>query len=128
MWRIGGVITVAALMLAGCATIRDKETTDTEQVLAAAGFYMKLADTPEKLARLQTLTPRKLVPHERDGKVYFVYADPDVCKCLFAGTRENYQEFQRLGLQKRLADEQLMAAQTNLYAPMEWGAWGRWPW
>ena len=116
------------LVLAGCATIRESETTDTEQVLAAAGFYMKLADTPEKLARLRTLTPRQLVPHERDGKVYFVYADPDVCKCLFAGTQQNYQEYQRLGLQKRLADEQLMAAQTNLYAPMNWEAWGAWPW
>lgn len=128
MRKSGGIVLLAALMLAGCATIRDKQTTDTEQVLAAAGFYMKLADTPEKMTRLRALTPRKLVPHERDGKVYFVYADPDVCRCLFAGTEQNYQEFQRLGLQKRLADEELMAAQTNLSAPMHWEAWGGWPW
>lgn len=123
-----GVIVVVVLLTIGCANIRRNEILDTEQVLAAAGFYMKLADTPEKLARLQTLTPRKLVPHQRGGKIYFVYADADVCRCLYAGTEENYQEYQRLGLQKRLADEQLMAAQTNLYAPMEWGAWGYWPW
>jgi hypothetical protein len=128
MRGIGAMIVLLTLTLVGCATVRQNETLDTEAVLAAAGFYMKLADTPEKLARLQTLTPRKLVPHQRDGKLYFVYADPDVCKCLYAGTEQNYQEYQRLGLQKRLADEQLMAAQDNLYAPMNWEAWGYWPW
>ena len=124
----GMIVALLVLTLAGCASVRRQETLDTEAVLAAAGFYMKLADTPEKLARLQTLNPRKLVPHERQGTVYFVYADPDVCRCLYAGTEKNYQEYQRLGLQKRLADEQLMAAQDNLYAPMNWEAWGYWPW
>ena len=128
MRRIGTLVVLLVLMLAGCATVRQDETLDTEAVLAAAGFYMKLADTPERMARLQTLTPRKLVPHQRDGKLYFVYADADVCKCLYAGTEQNYQEYRRLGLQKQLADEQLMAAQDNLYAPMNWEAWGYWPW
>ncbi|HEY7206288.1 MAG TPA: hypothetical protein VIA61_18420 [Methylomirabilota bacterium] len=122
------VVAMLVLAVAGCAAIRGHDARDTEEVLAAAGFHMKLADTPEKLARLQTLTPQKLVPHQRNGKVYFVYADPDFCKCLYAGTEQNYQEYQRLGLQKRLADEQLMAAQDNLYAPMNWEAWGAWPW
>jgi len=122
------IIAVAALVLVGCAAVQKNETVGTEEVLAAAGFYMKLADTPAKLARLQALTPHKLVPHQRDGKVYFVFADPDVCKCLFAGTEQNYLEFQRLGLQKQLADEELMAAQDNLYGPMDWDAWGTWPW
>jgi hypothetical protein len=43
-----------------CATIRRHDTLQTEQMLSAAGFHMKLADTPEKLAHLQTLTPRRL--------------------------------------------------------------------
>jgi hypothetical protein len=135
MQRIGNarkngaaIATLMVLVLAGCATVQRNEALDTEQVLAAAGFYMKLADTPEKLARLQTLTPRKLVPYVRNGKTYFVYADPDVCRCLYAGTEENYQAYQRLGFEKRLTDEQLMAAQTNLSAPMNWEAWGDWPW
>ncbi|HEY7253160.1 MAG TPA: hypothetical protein VIG37_21860 [Methylomirabilota bacterium] len=122
------IVVMVVLAVAGCATVRGQDALAAEQVLAAAGFHMKLADTPEKLARLQTLTPGKLVPHQRDGRLYFVYADPDFCKCLYVGTEQNYQEYQRLGLQRRLADEQLMAAQTNLYAPMSWEAWGPWPW
>jgi len=37
------------------------EATDTEQLLAAAGFKMKPADTPERLAHLKTLTQLKVV-------------------------------------------------------------------
>ncbi len=124
------ILASAALALVGCATVRRSETLDTEQVLAAAGFHMKLADTPEKLAHLQRLTPRRLLPHVRDGKVYYVYADPDVCKCVYAGTEQDYQEYRKLGLQKRLADDQLMAAESNLAAAtsLNWGMWGSWPW
>ena len=45
-------------------------TQRTEHLLAAAGFEMKLADTPEKLANLSTMTPRRtLVPQTRQPAV-----------------------------------------------------------
>jgi hypothetical protein len=50
-----------------------------------------------------------------------------VCKRLYTGTEAQYQQFQRLALEKRLADEQLMAAQNNLSAAIDWGLWGPWP-
>jgi len=122
-------VMIAMVALAGCATIRRHEALDTEQVLAAAGFHMKLGDTPEKLASLEALPPRRLVPQERDGRVYYVYADPEACRCLYVGTEPQYQEYQRLALQKRLADEELMAAQDYVSgATVNWGLWGPWPW
>ena len=129
-WTLAQVVVLAAVLIAlsGCATIRRHETLDTEQTLSAAGFHMKLSDTPEKLADLRALTPRRLVPHEREGRLYYVYADPEVCRCLYVGTEPQYQEYQRLALQKRLADEELMAAQNNQNAAMNWGLWGPWPW
>jgi hypothetical protein len=48
---------------------------------------MTLADTPEKLAHLRTLTPRQLVPHRQADQLYYAYADPEVCRCLHAGTQ-----------------------------------------
>ncbi len=63
------------LGVTGCATIRAHQTAETEQVLAAAGFQVKPADTPEKLAHLQTLTPRKVVRSTRDGQVHYTEAD-----------------------------------------------------
>jgi len=44
------------------------KTLTTEQLLTGVGFQKKVADTPEKLAHLGTLTPaRRLVAHRRDG-------------------------------------------------------------
>ena len=101
-------------------------TQTTEQLLAAAGFEKKVADTPAKLAHLGTLTPaRKLVTHRRDGQLYYVYADPEVCKCLYVGTAAQYQ----LALEKRRQTEQLVAMQQR---PDDdtviWSVWGPWPW
>jgi hypothetical protein len=78
---------------------------------------------------LRALPTRRLVPNERDDRLYYVYADPEVCRCLYVGTEPQYQEYQRLALQKRLADEELMAAQDFLSATtMNWGLWEPWPW
>lgn len=122
------VLAVVVIALGGCATIRRHETLGTEQVLSAAGFQMKLSDSPEKLASLRALPPRRLVPQERQGRLYYVYADPDVCRCLYVGTEPQYQEYQRLALRKQLADEELIAAQNYLNATVNWGLWGPWPW
>ena len=68
------IVLVTTLSL-GCAAIQRSEAIRTERVLAAAGFQMKLADTPEKLAKVQGMTQRKLQPHDKDGEMFFVYAD-----------------------------------------------------
>jgi hypothetical protein len=116
------------LGMTGCAAIRARQAAETEQVLAAAGFRMKPADTPEKLAHLQTLTPRKVVRYTRDAQPHYVYADPDTCKCMYVGDEQGYQKYQELCLQKQIADEQLAAAQANRDASMNWGLWGPWGW
>jgi hypothetical protein len=102
------------------------QTATTEHILAAAGFRKKIADTPEKLAHLETLTPaRRLVAHPRDGQLYYVYADPVVCKCLYVGTAAQYQ----LALEKRLKDDQLVAVEEHRNDDaVIWGIWAPWPW
>lgn len=128
-WTTPIIFLVAlGLSVTGCAAIRAHQTVETEQILAAAGFQVKAADTPEKLAHLQTLTPRKLVRYTRDGQPQYVYADPETCKCLYVGDEQRYQKYQELSLQKQIADEQRSAAQTNWDASMNWGASGPWGW
>jgi len=126
--RFVAVVLVIGLgiVLAGCAAIRNARAMDTERMLAAAGFQMKMADTPEKLARLETMTQRKLVPHQKDGKVFYAYADATSCKCLYVGTEQAYQRYQKILIQKRIADEQYQAAQMNQDAAMNWDEWGDW--
>lgn len=130
-YRPTAAVLVAALGIAlvGCAAIMNARAMETERMLAAAGFQMKMADTPEKLARLETMTQRKLVPHQKDGKLYYAYADATSCKCLYVGTEEAYQRYQKILLKKQIADEQMQAAEMNQDAAMNWDAWGPWgPW
>jgi uncharacterized protein YdbL (DUF1318 family) len=111
-----------------CAAMEANQAVETEQLLAAAGFQIKLAQSPAQLAHVKTLTQHKLVPHEKDGGVYYVYADATTCKCVYWGNEASYQRYQQLAVQREIADDQRMAAQMNENAAMNWGMWGAGPW
>ena len=117
------------IVLTGCQTIRDNKARSKEETLAAAGFQMKQAQTPEQLANVQRMPQRKLVPHTKDGQVMYVYADAEACQCVYVGTEKNYQDYQKMVYQTKLADEQETTAEMNSEAMFDWGAWGPWgPW
>ena len=127
-WQLGMAVATLVLVAGGCAALRKDDVTSQEDLLSAAGFQMKLADTPQKVAHLETLTSQKLVPHTKDGKLLYVYADPEFCKCLFVGDEPAYQKYQQLALQKKLAQDRLNAAAMNENAAMNWGMWGPFWW
>ncbi len=127
-WRLCAVLASMIVVVGGCAAMRKSEVDTQEQLLSAAGFQMKLADSPQKLTHLQTLTSQKLVPHTRDGKVYYVYADPEFCKCMYVGNDAAYQKYQDLALKEKLSQERLNAAAMNENAAMNWGMWGPYWW
>lgn len=127
-WQLGMAVATLGVVASGCAAIRKSDVDTQEQLLSAAGFQMKLADTPQKVAHLQGMTSQKLVPHTKDGKLYYVYADPEFCKCLFVGNEPAYQKYQQLALQQKLSQERLNAAAMNENAAMNWGMWGPFWW
>src|SRR5207249_2473652 len=51
------------------------------------------------------LPPRKVVLRPRDGVPHYVYADPAVCHCVYAGTEQQYQDFKKLGREAQIARE-----------------------
>jgi hypothetical protein len=111
-----------ALALAGCQAIENSEAENTEQLLAAAGFQMKEATTPEQMANLEEQTQRKLVIHDQDGQARYVYADAQDCKCVYVGSEWNYDEYQKLSVKQEIAEDRLEAS-------MDWDTWGLWgPW
>jgi len=117
-----------AIPLAACSIMAVNQARETEQLLAAAGFRVKLADTPDKLAHVEALTQLKLVPHSQEGKTYYVYADATRCHCVYWGDESAYQTYQQLALSKEIAEDQRMAAQMNEDAALNWGMWGPGPW
>ncbi|MBC8420640.1 MAG: hypothetical protein KJ573_07745 [Proteobacteria bacterium] len=117
------------LALSGCAALQNQKAIETERLLAASGFQMRSADTPQKLDHLKSMTQRKLVLHQHEGKIYYVYADATSCQCLYVGNEKAYGRYQEYALQKNIADEQRRAAEMNENASMNWGLWGPWgPW
>ena len=123
------VAVVLIVVLAGCAAMRQERARDKENMLAAAGFQMKPADTPKRVAHLQTLTPLKLLPYTRsDGKLLYVYADPKGCNCLYVGDETAYQRYRALQQEQKVAQEQMVTAQMNADAAMDWGLWGPYWW
>jgi hypothetical protein len=123
------VAVVLIVLFAGCAAMREERARDKENMLAAAGFQMKPADTSKRVAHLQTLTPLKLLPYTRtDGKLLYVYADPKGCNCLYVGDETAYQRYRALAQQQKIAQEQMVTAQMNADAAMDWGLWGPYWW
>jgi hypothetical protein len=129
-WRwtngLAGGLAAGLLALGGWASVSLRPVA-TVNVLSASGFQMQLPDTPERLASLRTLPPRRVLPRTRDGHVEYVYADPTRCGCLYVGTEAQYQQYRRYTLEKQLADERLDAARTYGYGLDTWGEWGPWP-
>jgi hypothetical protein len=119
------------IIVGGCASTADQDSMEIERRLSAAGFQMKLANTPEKMAHLNRLGQRRLVPMDRDGATVFVYADGESCKCVYVGSQKNYQEYERLSIQKNVVNEQRETARDMNMAvtneSMNWDLWGAWP-
>jgi len=113
------VVLAAAACLAGCASPQEL-VQDHENMLAAAGFLVRPANTPERQQTLASLPPNRLVQRFHDDKVAYLYADPLVCHCLYVGSQGAYGLYQ----QQRLADEQVEATQFGYGGGFGWGPWG----
>jgi len=123
-WTSLFVAAAAVGVLSGCSYFRRKGADQTESTLAAAGFQVKLADTPKRQAGLARFPTRKIVTRMRDGQLTYFYADPDFCKCLYYGDQQAYARFRALAIQQRIAQEEVDAAAMNEDTAMDWGMWG----
>jgi hypothetical protein len=127
--RAGTVVLVLTGLVAGCSAIRKDEAQSAENLLVAAGFKAKPADTPEKVAQLKSLPALKMQVRSKDGKLGYSYADPYNCKCLYVGGPSQYAEYKRLAIKQQIATDQVEAAEAEENASLDWGMWGGFgPW
>jgi len=96
-------VVLAALPLApgmtACAMTGSVST--TEDLRSQAGFKKVAADTPQKVAHMQTLPDHRLVARTYKGNKYYVYSDPDGCKCIYVGNPTQYQSYQSIARQQQ---------------------------
>ena len=109
--KLMSICAVAGLMvgIAGCATPQ-QQVSQKEDLLAAAGFQIKLADTPQRLAAMKRLPPNKFVTRVVNGQPVYLYADPLVCRCVYFGTQQNWAAYRQEMFAQQLANEAQMTA------------------
>jgi hypothetical protein len=123
MPRFTGSLVAFAMCVAVSACVSPgQRVQNKEDMLAASGFTLVPANTPERQASLASLPPHKFVHQVRGNKVIYTYADPTICGCLYVGDQVAYGRYRENVFQKRLADEQQMTAQMN--ENWDWGPWG----
>ena len=91
-FRSAHLFAVVAFGLIGdAATAQEASDMKLEDV----GFVMRPANTPQQLERLRLLPPRTFVARSNNGRRYYIYADPDYCRCVFLGgemAMQNYRD------------------------------------
>lgn len=114
------VLAGIALMLGACVpAVQDKEN-----MMTAAGFNVRLADTPDKIAALKKLPPHQFFSQNKNNQVVYFYADPTICRCLYFGNQGNYQAYRQMAFQQNLANQQQMTAEINQQTAFDFGPWG----
>lgn len=115
---------LAVLALAtGCAS----DQRDKENLAIAAGFKVITPTKADQQAILAKLPPRQVTRITYNGKTYYVLPDAANNQA-FVGGPKQYQAYQQLRLARQISNDNLMAAQMNETASMNWGAWGGWGW
>ena len=120
-----GALLAATVLSSGCISAQQR-VANKEDLLSAAGFDARPANTPRRIALLRSLPPDKFVRQVHNDSITYVFADPVVCGCLYIGDQQAYGRYQQDVFQRRLADQQQMTAEMN-QADWDWGPWGGGP-
>src|SRR5467141_3794672 len=117
------VIALLALTV-GCATTQTS-TQNRESMLVASGFKTVTPKTPAQQQKLQKLPPGKVTMINKAGKTYYIFPDP-ARNLAYVGGPKQYQEYQQLRTENKLAKEDFETAQMYQDSEMDWGGWGGW--
>jgi hypothetical protein len=104
--------------LAGCETPTQRIQHE-ERDLQMDGFLRKPANTPERRAMLNRLTPNSLVRLPDEATPLYVSSDPTLCNCLYVGNQSAYNNYK--------ADRQSLTDHPYDGGAWDWDAWGPWP-
>ena len=73
----------------------------TDMKLDDAGFSVRVADTPAKIARLRKVPPRQFLRRVKAGRTTYMYVDPDLCKCVYLGGQDAMNNYRAMVTKRR---------------------------
>lgn len=110
------LVIIATPILIGCAGMG---ASSTEPLLSAAGFRIQTPDTAKQREIFATLPPYKLQRGNYKGKIFYAYKD-EKAGIAYVGGEKEYQKYQQLAIQRRIARDQYEAAQMNRMTAYHW--------
>jgi len=117
--------TALLAFMAGCATTPIASTQDKANMLVAAGFKTISPKTAEQQQRLQQLQTGQVAQIQKNGRTYYIVADPTQ-NVVYVGGPTEYQNYQQMRAQNQLAQDNYQTAAIYQDTAMDWGRWGGW--
>jgi hypothetical protein len=109
--------------LSGCTT-KAERVENREDLLAAAGFNVIPASSPDRRREIAGLPAHHFLSEVHGDKVIYLYADPLVCNCIYVGGQPAYDTYRQEVFQRQIATQQQVAADTLQRDTWDWGPWG----
>ena len=94
-------------------------------MLAASGFKVITPKTAAQKQKLQNLPPGKVTMVQKKGKTYYIFPDPTHNQA-YVGRPKQYEQYQQLRAENKLAQENVEMAEMYQDTAMEWSMWGGW--
>jgi hypothetical protein len=120
-----GSIFALLLSLAALAACQSQQVLQQDNDLSAAGFSVRIANTAERQAMMNRLPPNRFVQRVSGGIVQYVYADPQLCGCIYIGSQDAFEQYVS-NQQLDFLSAQRMALLNYYDAAWNWSAWGPW--
>jgi hypothetical protein len=116
------IVAAGFAALSVCCTTSQTAIQSRERMLAASGFKVITPKTAAQKQKLQNLPVGKVTMIKKGRKTYYIFPDPTHNQAYVGGPRE-YQGYQQLRAENKLAKEDLQDAEMYQDAVMEWSLW-----
>ncbi len=110
------ITAVSITLLSQCANMG---ASSAEPLLSAAGFRVVSPETPRQKEVYDNLPPYQMKRGKHDGKIFYAYKD-EKQGVAYVGGEAEYQRYQQLAVQRRIAQDQYMAAHMNEMTAARW--------
>ena len=96
------LVLVAPFVFWACTITPEATGDQVENMLVAADFKFKTADTPQQMERMQALPQGRFIRHQAGGEVSYLYADVAGCKCVWRGDKAAYSRYKELARERKV--------------------------
>jgi hypothetical protein len=108
--RLGStIIAVASAVVIGQLSAMLAQPGQSNNMLTAAGFVVRYPDTAEKQEIFNSLPANRLVKRRRNGKLYYIYAEPGGCGCAYVGSPRAYANYQNGGFRSSDSNDRVVS-------------------